>query len=630
MADVTVTESRDNTDVSVMVSDGNDTPHYTTLTNMVLSDTLSSPWQNGQREDAVREGSICDWDYTQTSTPTGNNANAQSTSAMDYYITEIENVKNQPRTIIIDHIRKLTGDNVTDLEMIRNELYQKAVLRDDFPVKDGYLRRRIETRKYGQIVPASLQKKLSKDCFTLLLACDGEFSDDIAEVVPTKKQRSGSVNVTLQKSQTQSDDVAGVQVLTESVAAIQREILEMKSNYKEQIDELKNTINKLLKEKEGAQNRAKKFQAEIKTMKNHLENCGKDHETVRSKLEQLEKDTQQKFENIRQENDKLETNVNSNKEDINEQDNVVQKLSVNMEKKLNLLKSDVSNTKEKMSDCLNIAQRYDDEQQNGVASLKYQIRLTNQKMKQHETDYKDLDEAVEQLKLSTSSLQKQHNDFKKMVSKDHKNAQRTSTTQHGKSIDTTPTQPTINLSNRFQVLDNTNSNEQYKSDTVNKSASDSTTNKWSTEEPKLIPVHCTSYAPATSLGKSSTENPSKRTDEKQRPIQVHCPSSVCNITRTQFSGFKPVNRRKVQRFYVHGINKATSSEELMRQYLERKNINVTFLRYFERDHKRTASAQLNVVDDGNCLVGNRSFWPEGIYVRPWLPREVFLNDNGRA
>lgn len=112
------------------------------------------------------------------------------------------------------------------------------------------------------------------------------------------------------------------------------------------------------------------------------------------------------------------------------------------------------------------------------------------------------------------------------------------------------------------------------------------------------------------------------------PIPVHCPSSVCNPQPGEFCGFKTASRRKVQRFYVHGINKATSSEALMRQYLQRNNVKVTFLRYFDRYFKRTASAQLNVIDDGNCVVGNQSFWPEGIYVRPWLPREVFLTENG--
>ncbi|XP_069136755.1 uncharacterized protein [Argopecten irradians] len=293
--------------------------------------------------------------------------------------------------------------------MIRTDLYQKAVLRDDFPVKDGYLRRRIETRKLGQVVPASLQKKLSKDCFTLLLACNGEYSDDIAEVVPTKKQRSGSVIGTNSKLQSQPDDVAGVQILTETVTIIQREILSMKSAYTEQIDELKNTMNKIMKEKESAQTRAKKFQAEIKTLKHQLENCVKENETVKQKLEEVETETHQKIEKLIKENNKLEINVNNNKEDINEQSSAIQKLSVNTEKKLNVVKSGISETKEKISDCLNVAQRYDNEQQNGVASLKYQIRLTNQKMKQRETEYKDLDEEMEKLKSSTSTLQKQQN-----------------------------------------------------------------------------------------------------------------------------------------------------------------------------------------------------------------------------
>ncbi|XP_069137902.1 putative leucine-rich repeat-containing protein DDB_G0290503 [Argopecten irradians] len=617
MSSFTSIMNEENTNLSEHVSDNDDIPNYTTLTNVALPDTLS-PWQNGQGDSAVRENDDFEWGDTQATFHTGNSV--QNTSAVDNYIAELENIKNQPRSIVIDHIRKMTRDNIPDLEMIRTDLYQKAVLRDDFPVKDGYLRRRIETRKLGQVVPASLQKKLSKDCFTLLLACNGEYSDDIAEVVPTKKQRSGSVIGTNSKLQSQPDDVAGVQILTETVTIIQREILSMKSAYTEQIDELKNTMNKIMKEKESAQTRAKKFQAEIKTLKHQLENCVKENETVKQKLEEVETETHQKIEKLIKENNKLEINVNNNKEDINEQSSAIQKLSVNTEKKLNVVKSGISETKEKISDCLNVAQRYDNEQQNGVASLKYQIRLTNQKMKQRETEYKDLDEEMEKLKSSTSTLQKQQTDLKKMILKNYRDVKRTSTTQE-KSNETVSTKPTLNLSNRFQVLHNTNNDE-------TESETEETTNKRTNEEPKPIQAHYSSCLQGHSQGKSTASKTKVIPDEKPKPIQVHCPSSVCNMQYGEFCGFKPVTRRKVQRFYVHGINKVTSSEKLMRQYLERKNVKVTCLRYFERDYKRTASAQLNVIDDGDCLVGNRSFWPDGIYVRPWLPREVFLTENG--
>jgi len=51
-------------------------------------------------------------------------------------------------------------------------------------------------------------------------------------------------------------------------------------------------------------------------------------------------------------------------------------------------------------------------------------------------------------------------------------------------------------------------------------------------------------------------------------------------------------RQKISRFYIYGINKKVSSEADMRDYLQRENVRVTFLTYFE---KKTGSVppQLN-------------------------------------
>lgn len=65
----------------------------------------------------------------------------------------------------------------------------------------------------------------------------------------------------------------------------------------------------------------------------------------------------------------------------------------------------------------------------------------------------------------------------------------------------------------------------------------------------------------------------------------------------------------------------------MRDFLDREEVKFTYLRYFENGWKRTASAQLNVSSEYEQIVGDESFWPEGINVRPWLPRQVFWSEH---
>ncbi|CAC5393984.1 unnamed protein product [Mytilus coruscus] len=109
-------------------------------------------------------------------------------------------------------------------------------------------------------------------------------------------------------------------------------------------------------------------------------------------------------------------------------------------------------------------------------------------------------------------------------------------------------------------------------------------------------------------------------------ISVHFPRSVCNPKTSDFKGFTRKSKR-VSRFYIGGIDKSCSSEDAMRYFLSERNIRVTFLRYFNRPSKRTAAAQLNIVADDEYLITHPEFWPQGIYMKPWLPWEQFASEH---
>ncbi|CAC5365399.1 unnamed protein product [Mytilus coruscus] len=85
-----------------------------------------------------------------------------------------------------------------------------------------------------------------------------------------------------------------------------------------------------------------------------------------------------------------------------------------------------------------------------------------------------------------------------------------------------------------------------------------------------------------------------------------------------------VQKKKVSRFYVGGIDKRNGSEKLMRKY---RNVKVTLIRYFDRPNKRTASAQLNIISDDEPYICDPHFWPSGISTKPWLSWQQFVNEH---
>lgn len=144
-----------------------------------------------------------------------------------------------------------------------------------------------------------------------------------------------------------------------------------------------------------------------------------------------------------------------------------------------------------------------------------------------------------------------------------------------------------------------------------------------TDAEPIINANQTAFLPSTesrtqSLIVDQTINPN--TSENERRIHVHFPTSQCNATRPLHNFNREPNNR-VYRLYVWNINKYTSAEIDMRKFLIDRNIHVTFLRYFDRNQKRTASSQVNIKSEKVEMLLEPNFWPSGIKVREWLPRE---------
>ena len=111
------------------------------------------------------------------------------------------------------------------------------------------------------------------------------------------------------------------------------------------------------------------------------------------------------------------------------------------------------------------------------------------------------------------------------------------------------------------------------------------------------------------------------------------PSDQCGATFSTQSVFRGVSKHKVARYYVGGIDKR-STEAGLRDFLTNNGVKLTFVRFFNRENRKTASAQINVILEHRDIVEREEFWPYGIFIKQWLPKQNFLiqfnnnNDNG--
>ena len=78
------------------------------------------------------------------------------------------------------------------------------------------------------------------------------------------------------------------------------------------------------------------------------------------------------------------------------------------------------------------------------------------------------------------------------------------------------------------------------------------------------------------------------------------------------SVFRGVSKHKVARYYVGGIDKR-STEAGLRDFLTKNGVKLTFVRFFNRENRNTASAQINVILEHRDIVEREEFWPYSIF-----------------
>lgn len=494
------------------------------------------------------------------------------------------------------------------LENVRSELLCQALKKDDFPFRNASLKKRLEPRSQNG---DSLQVKLSRDCFELGMAVCGEYTDELKDVLSIPRQRLNTVLNGENVTNVQTD--AGNSYLKDTLVRIEREINTLKGEHIQDCDSFNKRIaaleieNKTLRESNSkCMERLKNVQTQLNSVKQKQESQDKCNSNLSSSIVTLQTSSKTINSHIKEHTGSL-TSLRNDIQSISKDSSDLQlevengtKESKQLKLGLEKVKTDISSlnrsTKDITASLKSEASRISnisDERHLGISNLRSKLNLANDKIK-------ELEENINASKSDTSKFTSSISEMsKKVVSLERETRLISKTT-----------------ASYAEVLKQNSSQNDNSSETV------ATNNPNATETlPRENVPGSDDKRPAPTYNNKNGDEDRPHTKRFNKQIPVHFPNSVCHPN----SAFQGSNRRRISRFYVGGISKS-STEEGMRFHLSENNVKVTFLRFFNRERRSTSSAQLNVDACDEHLITHPKFWPPGIFVKPWLPWEVFKSE----
>ncbi|XP_069139230.1 rho-associated protein kinase 1-like [Argopecten irradians] len=382
--------------------------------------------------------------------------------------------------------------------------------------------------------------------------------------------------------------------MKETIATIQRELHEVRNEHGKAVNDLEQKIEKLYKEKETALKRREKTRTEMDELVKLVDKLKSEH--------QKEIDTLQELSN------KSRTELKDTRSMCHD----LQKKIENLNKQLTSVKNDVKQTRESASDFRNIASRYDDKQACGITSAKKALKVVTERVTNHIKSYEsEMDETHDSIKACVSSvtfLKKQLDKLKKLER---------SAVDNGK----TPPMDPMKTCNRFGVLDNGMPPDIHEtletlseipfhaaqqSRTITepyrpKSHTRIVVNNDTNSPRKTVEIQNANIARSKSDINGSTGTKPHEIRQSSDvvsdvgTIPVHFPSSMCQtmsersktlVSESQtsrhsgadladkFVGYRS-SKRKVSRFYIHGMNRKVASESAMRDFLDKAGVRVT-------------------------------------------------------
>lgn len=529
-----------------------------------------------------------------------------SPNTTDIILQQIETVCNGlTRDSFLSRLMELCDNDTDTLEHLRHQYFFLAKQRSDFPFPCAVLKKRIKpTSKSGE----PLISKLCKDCFRLRLASKGEFLDDLKETLNLKSLRNDSImepDMITSTPMPLKDNA-----MKDNVIEIKSAILELRVSHEKDISTLHNKIDDLHKSNVKLERQLNKYREHLNNVQTQLNLARNLSSTLTEKVSQLESTLSEvsASQTVLSNSNK---NIQSEMSDMNV---TVQTNTSSLEKVDGKLDNTYLLTKELKSRIASESNRItkiSDDRALGICNLKNRMHFHNERIKEFDSIIGDLPAKIDSCVTSITELRRRVNHVDKsdrqipnekttsksyatIASENHHEPTKTSNPQKQKPDEGIPVNPSPKLC-------------------INESGSRHS-----------IPIIITS--PVQNKEVDDSQKSKNQDNRRGEQIPTHFPTSVCNPPSSTFKGVVRKSKR-ISRFYVGGIDKSCS-EEAMRNFLSERKIRVTYIKYFFRPTRRTSAAQLNIQMDDEHIVNQPNFWPKGIFSKPWLPWEQFVNERG--
>ena len=571
----------------------------------------------------------------------------QSHGIIEQIIQYIQNdIAALPRESFVSKLVEKCKELHCDLENIRYTLLDLAKRQPKFPFVNATLKKRLCPRKQNG---ESIENKLGNDCYVLYLATIGEFCEDLKITLSVRSTPQTNRKISnIEENNLIATSFSQNLSVKESLVRIERELNSLKGDYTLETEYLNKTISDLSRE----------------------------NKKLNEKQNERMKNLQIQLSSLRESNSKLNVEVNSlkafrqeaeakskkDKREVEKSLNEIKDLKHNLiicettKTEVNKLKSDIKMLNTSVSDLsksLNIESirinQLNDSRVQGVVSLKAKTNIINDKVK-------DFDNELNTMKNNVNTYSKAISDLRSRITHTEKELKAMDKTKcsYASALKTnqehcstqTKSYETFNSESLSLLIDDTTKGVIQNSATTTATITQvsdshkhlSTTVNSSCQNPpsvSCLPPHATRtvrtieqekyHDNELKSGREIADTNKQLCDSKIR-IPIHFPSSMCNpLPADMFSGYQSQQKRKVRRYYVGGIDTRNSTEASMRKYLSDRHVHVTHLRYFAKQNKRTASAQLNIDADCDQLISHPSFWPPGIFMKEWLPWSVFTS-----
>ncbi|CAG2228273.1 unnamed protein product [Mytilus edulis] len=585
------------------------------LTELQSSDLLIHPSFDGSQHEQYYNLPL-----SQPCPYTENDSNTLENTSNEFISLIYNELGSLPRDTFIQELIQNCKSSNKDIETVRHELFDVVKRQQNFPYPNAILKKRLCPRK---LTGDSVESKLGNDCYALYLASVGEFGDDLKNALSVKSSSSSNrtLSCTDEISGSQNDATVNLAV-KDTLVRLENDMILLKSEYARDSEMFNRSIEELKKENKQLKDRDFKYSDRFKNLQNQINVIKTCTETFQTDMKTIKVQLQQNCEQNSKTNSDLKSLVSQFLESV---------------KTVTEMKSD-------------------------IAKIHEHITKHTVNMKSIDKTLKDLDAQVELACQTYSSLSVSVSDVRKRLVNAEKELKTVNKNQKTYSEIVKKVTPLTLVENKQtnkvnetrKINDVNNGNEVNKDNTENKvnehfckstaryvSSQGMNSNDTSCKlnsKPKSTQLDELSNRDSVTTAEihntfhdaeSAKDHIKNSEDNGNQNILVHFPRSVCNPVHN-FTGLIHVERKRVARFYVGGIDKTVSSEQGMRYFLQQSGIRVTFLRYFDKQSFKTASAQLNIDARDEHIIHDSSFWPKGIFTRDWKPWASFIHDKGHA